>query len=167
MYFRRGNRFGLWRDVHVIYCYFSSRVSKSAERTHWEGQKHTRYFESSRPTYIPPHSSVNDTTYVAEVYLLPTLKLPVQTLYSVLYHYRWHTIVACISVDILLLNSFYWLNWHYCFFPEKGSTYPRLIGLGNTVSLAYKNHNTFWISSKTIGEWIFRIFNTAPIPTTL
>ena len=75
------------------------------------------------------------------VNLKPTQILPVQTLYSVLYNYRCHTIVDCITLDILLLNCLYLINWHYVLL-ERGLTYPVrnirhkrlpwIISLGNT-----------------------------------
>ena len=67
------------------------------------------------PTYLPTRSSVmTPTSYkVAKVNLKPTHLLPVQTLYSVLSNNRCHTIVNCISLDILLFNSRYWIKWYW------------------------------------------------------
>ena len=121
IYFQRGNRFKLGRNVHMTSL--SSRVcwplkcGSNGSNGLWEA-KHTLNLDSTQNR--------------------KKLQLP-----NLLTH-QWmticHKIVNCILVDILLLNCSYLISWHYCP-PKKGPTYPvqnihhqilpQPIGLGN------------------------------------
>ena len=115
IYFQCGNRFGLWRGVHITYSCFTSRFrwyldSKENGSTRIERcRAHTNLITVSRektPIQIPMHSSVNDFSISPSCSdkLKTDTHIAIRMLHFVSYIYWCHMIVYCISLVILLLT---------------------------------------------------------------
>ena len=85
-------------------------------------------------------------------------------LYFVLSNCGYHTIVDCISLDILLPNSLYQINWHYCSSREV----INLSCSSEEITMAYwfEKHPFSWpIRITTLFEYQTRWSKTEAVPS--